>query len=245
VKAALSKAEIVFNLTDRFSSQLKLREKPRVETISTGLREIDCFVDGIPRGAITEIIGSHSSGRTSLILSTLAEATRREETCALVDASDTFDTASAAVAGIDLDQLLWIRCASNVEHAFKSVDLLLQGGGFGVVVLDLGDIPVSYTSRIVSSWWFRFRRAVENTRTSLITVERKASAKSASSLILELKNQQFIWSQTPYLLKEKPPPRPPISNLLSGARLQVERQKPVYLSEQKAWFATQTFYRAG
>jgi recombination protein RecA len=245
VKAALSKRDLVSAVKDRFSSQFQLREKPVVETIPTGLREVDSIIDGIPRGAITEIVGPASSGRTSLMLSLLAESTLAQETCALVDASDSLDTASASIAGIDLEHLLWIRCSSNVEHAFKSVDLLLQSGGFGLVILDLGDIPISYTSRIVSSWWFRFRRAVEDTRTSLVVVEQKASAKSASSLILNLKPKRFAWSQTPHLLKEKPPPSHPISNLLSGAQIQVERQKPVFLSEQKACFAASTFYQAG
>ena len=42
----------------------------------------------MPRGCLTEIIGAASSGRTSLLISILAAATAREETCALIDAED-------------------------------------------------------------------------------------------------------------------------------------------------------------
>jgi len=48
-----------------------------------------------------------------------------------------FRAAAAAETGIDFDRLLWIRCAANIEHAFKATDLLLHAGGFGLVVLDM------------------------------------------------------------------------------------------------------------
>ena len=97
-------------------------------------------LEGLPRGAITEIHGTASSGRTSLLLSALAVATTQEETCALVDTSDTFDLLSAANARVDCDRLLWVRCSGSVERAFKATDLLLQSGGFGLVALNLADV---------------------------------------------------------------------------------------------------------
>ena len=57
----------------------------------SGVPEIDTATGGLPRGCLTEIFGPASSGRTSLLLSVLAEATAREEACALVDAEDAFD----------------------------------------------------------------------------------------------------------------------------------------------------------
>ena len=53
----------------------------------------------------------------------------------------------------------------SLEQALKATDLLLQGGGFGLVVVDLGDVPVQAARRVPLTSWFRFRRAVENTRT--------------------------------------------------------------------------------
>ena len=43
----------------------------------------------------------------------------------------------------------------------KVTDLLLQSNGFGMIVLDLGDIPVRSARRISLASWFRFRRAIE------------------------------------------------------------------------------------
>ena len=105
----------------------------------TGLPEVDALAGGFPQGCLTEIYGPSSSGRTSLMLAAMAQTTGREGLCALVDASDAFDPASAAAAGVHLERLLWVRCGGNAEHALKAADLLVQGGGFGMVVMDLAD----------------------------------------------------------------------------------------------------------
>src|ERR1700687_522362 len=90
------------------ASRLEVRPSP--EMGSSGIREIDALTGGLPRGCLSEICGSASSGRTSVLLAALAAATRREEVCALVDASDALDAVSAAAAGVDLERLLWVRC---------------------------------------------------------------------------------------------------------------------------------------
>jgi recombination protein RecA len=74
--------------------------------------------------------------------------------------------------------------ARPVEQALKVADLLLQGGGFGLVVLDLGDVPMEIARRIPLASWFRFRRAVENTPTVLLTIVQESCAKTCASLVL-------------------------------------------------------------
>lgn len=162
--------------------------------MSTGIAEVDFIMGGLPRGAVTEIFGPPSSGRTSFMFSTLAHATHHDEVCVLVDTSDCFDPATAAAAGVDLDRLLWIRCASNIEHAFKATDLLLQGGGFGLVLLDLGEVAGKDARRIISSWWYRFRRTVENTPTALVVIAADSCVRSCASLALEMSSDTDIWS---------------------------------------------------
>ena len=54
---------------------------------------------------------------------------------------------------------------SRLEQVLKVTDLLLQSNGFGMIALDLGDIPTSSARRIPMASWFRFRRAVEHTPT--------------------------------------------------------------------------------
>jgi len=185
------------------------------EFASTGLPEVDALTGGLPRGALTEIVGPASSGRTSLLLAILAEATRRQEVCAVVDASDAFDPAAAG-GGVDLSRLLWVRCGGNPEHALRAADLLVQGGGFGCVALDLGDIPPRVVRRIPLACWFRLQRAVENTPTMLVALEQVSCAPSCASLVLGMKPQRLNWSGTPEC-----------SQLLRGARFEASPRKPM------------------
>ena len=193
MKGAVIKTESVSSLLSRFGDVFERRDKHLPGVLPTGIAEIDEFFNGFPRGAITEIHGAPSSGRTSLLLSALAVATMQEETCALVDASDTFDLSSAASARVACDRILWVRCSGSVERAFKATDLLLQSGGFGLVALNLADMAPKYARRIISSWWFRFRRAIESTPTALIVVTPVPCIRSCAALVLEVKNEGAVW----------------------------------------------------
>jgi recombination protein RecA len=172
---------------------LDWQSRPAPECVPSGIPALDEATGGLPRGCLTEIFGPPSSGRTSLLLSILAQATDREEVCALIDAEDAFDPASASAAGVRLDRLLWVR-SDNAEHALKAADLLIQGGGFGVVVLDLGDTPPAIARRISLTSWFRLRRAVENTPTVLVSVARQSNAKTCAALQLACAREQAHWS---------------------------------------------------
>jgi len=200
-------------MSERLSSTLLLRERVAPRMVSTGVTALDALTGGLPRGALTEIVGPASSGRTGVMLAALAEATRRQEICALVDASDSFDPASAAEAGVDLERLLWVRCSDGLRRKFgltrtalrspangfafggaleqvlKVTDLLLQSGGFGMVVLDLGDIPPESARRMPLTSWFRFRRAVEPTTTVLLLLEQEPCAKTCASLVVLLERE--------------------------------------------------------
>ncbi len=245
MRAVFSKAEIESEITSRFGSAFKLHEKRAVDVISTGIPQIDSFTcGGLPRGAITEIFGPASSGRTSFMLSALAHATEHQEICALVDTNNSFDPTSASQTEINFERLLWIRCANNLEHAFKSTDLLLQGGGFGLVVLDLGDVAAKDAKRIISSWWYRFRRTLEATPTALMVIAEESCVGSRAALGLELKKEICLWSSA-NPGASGPPKRHhlsavaaaqcqvsrtlPHSNLLQGLSFQVQCSRPLYL----------------
>lgn len=191
--------------------------KPR-EILATGLASLDAAIEGFPRGAISEIVGPESSGRTTIIHSLLAASTSNQEICAYVDTADSFDPVSAAAAGISLSQLIWIRCASNPSHALKAADLLLHAGGFGAVILDLCQIPARDANRIPISYWYRFRLAIDNTPTILAVVEKQPLVKSCASLLLEMKRKKTAWVGAPgfELMREvelEAIPRKPIRNL--------------------------------
>jgi recombination protein RecA len=75
---------------------------------------------------------------------------------------------------------------SQLEQVMKVTDLLLQSNGFGMIVLDLADIPVRSARRIPLASWFRFRRAIEHTPTVLLVLEQQPIAGSCSSVLLKV-----------------------------------------------------------
>jgi recombination protein RecA len=289
----------------------RLEVRPAPEMVSSGIPQLDLLTGGLARGCLTEICGTASSGRTSVLLFALARATERGEVCALVDASDAFDPASAAAAGMEMSRLLWVRCGekyplrkhssaaltgpgktgdsspafpsgksqdsyegmssgkphnsylgmpsgipqgfreghdrgpqqarvspagvegfracpersrmgavspaqsssalaaedsrnlqrgklsgwknpetrrweSQLEQMLKVTDLLLQSNGFGMIALDLGDVPVESARRIPLASWFRFRRAIEHTPTALLVLEQQPIAGSCSSVLVKV-----------------------------------------------------------
>ena len=202
-------------LNDRFPGIRPTQQKGELAPIPTGVAPFDAVYGGILRGALTEITGSMCSGRSSLLLSVLARLTRQQEVCALIDASDTFDPASAVAAGVDPERLLWIRIhgsrdrkssrgtrtkrdANNpatevLERAIKTADLIVQSKGFGLVALDLAALPAEAVRRVPLTSWFRFRRVVENTRTALLVLECEPHAKTCASLVLKLRLKKARW----------------------------------------------------
>src|SRR5213593_4474449 len=168
-------------------------ERRVFESVPTGIAALDALTGGLTRGAITEIFGPPSSGRTSAMISILAEATAIDEVCALVDGNDAFDPKSAAEAGVELNRLLWIRC-HKLNQVLKATDLLVQGGGFGRVVMDLTDLPLSNVRSIPLASWFRFQRTIEKTPTVLVVMSSENIVKSAAALVLRMEKQDAEWS---------------------------------------------------
>jgi recA bacterial DNA recombination protein len=268
MKSVVAKKEVELALAHRFGGVFQQHQKQPAEIVPTGIGEIDARLNGFPRGAITEIHGTTSSGRTTLLFSALAVASMQEETCALVDTTDTFDLFSAANAQVDCDRLLWVRCSGNLERAFKATDLLLQSGGFGLVALNLADVAAKYTRRIITSWWFRFRRAIENTPTVLVVVTPVPCTRSCAALVLEIKNEGPVWPSTmsfvlenngaklamedsrehstPHLSLVSETAQPvdcsllPLTHahLLQGSRVEVNQERPITWPMEPARFKT-------
>jgi hypothetical protein len=222
------------------ASRLEVRATP--EMVSSGIVQLDALTGGLARGCLTEICGTASSGRTSVLLFALARATERGEVCALVDAGDAFDPASAAAARMEMSRLLWVRCGkkyssrkspsaerrtnsranelpgeksrglnpegqrweSRLGQVLKVTDLLLQSNGFGMIALDLGDVPVPSARRIPLASWFRFRRAIEHTPTALLVLEQQPIAGSCSSVLVKVSGARSQVSGNPLMHSELP-----------------------------------------
>jgi recA bacterial DNA recombination protein len=78
------------------------------------------------------------------------------------------------------------RCERRLEQVLRATDLLLESGGFGLIILDLADVPPLAARHIPLTTWFRFRRAVEHKPTILLAIEQQPIAGSCSSLRLQL-----------------------------------------------------------
>jgi RecA DNA recombination protein len=169
----------------------------------SGVASLDARLGGgLPRGHVSEIVGARSSGRTSLLIHTIAAATARGELVALVDALDMLDVESAAAAGVDLARLLWIRghvvinpglCGDMnqraLEQAIRAFTLVLQAGNFGLVVLDVADAPLPAVRRLPFTTWLRLQRMVENSQTACLLVGSEPMARSSAGLTLRLANR--------------------------------------------------------
>jgi recombination protein RecA len=333
--AALLRAQLEASLSDRAPGAFTLRTRLAPELYLSGIPELDNLLGGgIPRGGITEITGSATTGRTSLALSLLAQLTRKGGACAWVDVQDALDPETAAAHGICLERLLWLRVAGTaigkptpatasaekrrqppnetpaattvrhprnemramnqaasqlfrsgegrqvdkradasstnnrvlefaavgarcaeaqphrrkteqipldrlpprrgeavlegharqmreapsfdqqqatygrrlegvkpqprLERALGAADLLLQAGGFGAIVLDMGDVRADHVTRIAISYWHRFRLAAEQAQTALILLTQSPCAKSCASLVLRCSaNETAPWRLGP------------------------------------------------
>ncbi|MGB8064152.1 MAG: hypothetical protein WCF26_19850 [Candidatus Sulfotelmatobacter sp.] len=86
----------------------------------------------------------------------------------------------------------------GLEQVLRSTDLLLESGDFGMIVLDLSDLPPQSARRIPLTTWFRFRRAVEHKPTILLAIEQQPIAGSCSSLLLQLGAPKFSGEPIPF-----------------------------------------------
>jgi recombination protein RecA len=329
--AAQTRLQVESALARRIPSALTPRPKTIREQLTSGVEELDRLLHGgLPVGAITELVGVTGSGRTTMALAFAAAVSRSERVVSWIDVEDTLDPSSAALNGVVLSQLLWVRCKhlepatcemvspvaraeppvaalhlpirgcgsphprnetkgmpeainavfqahgglndlqmrrerksigtpgapnrpfgkvlnreeqaptdrqpsrkqksmayeprcaepqphrrktesktpprnivhanaskdihkrkaatpwSALDNALRTTDLLLQSGGFGLIVLDLGDVPAEQSWRIPLSTWFRYRAACEHSRASLLVLTQHPCARSSAELVIRM-----------------------------------------------------------
>jgi recombination protein RecA len=195
----LSTLSIRAQVETKIPSAFVPSQRPEYRAMPTGVLQIDAIAGGIGMSCLTELCGSNlaSSGKTSVLTSLLARASQ-EHYCALVDASDSFDPASGEAAGANFSRLLWVRCGKSksklkpLEQAFKAADLLLQSGGFGLIVVDLSGIPERIVRRVPLTTWFRFSRVIEKLPAALVFIEQEPHATSCAGMVLYLTTSPAI-----------------------------------------------------
>ncbi len=117
--------------------RLGSQEKVKVEVIPTGALSLDIAlgVGGIPKGRIIEIYGPESSGKTTLAIHILAEAQKKGDAVAFIDAEHAFDPTYAKNIGLDIDNL-YISQPDFGEQALEILETLVRSAAFSVIVVD-------------------------------------------------------------------------------------------------------------
>lgn len=201
-RAAIESALRARQLDRTLTTAVRLPRSEEGRAAPTGIPVLDgALGGGLPRGALSELSGGRSSGTTTLSLQLLGTATARGEIAALIDASDRLDMTSVCAAGIDPARLLWVRGQSTerahghradglleraLDRAIKAVSLVLQAGGFGVVVLDVADIPAAALKRLPFTTWMRLQRALDGGDTAGVLVVPEPLARSAGGVTIAL-----------------------------------------------------------
>jgi len=86
----------------------------------------------------------------------------------------------------------WVR----MEQALRATDLLMQGGGFSSIVLDLGSLAPEFALRVPLATWFRYRATAEKTHSSLLLLTQSSCAKSSAELSLRLEPGDPLCDET-------------------------------------------------
>lgn len=175
---------------------------------SSGFSAVDRLIGGgFARGQVSEVVGPPSSGRTSLVLSLLAQATSvAGELVAVVDAADAFDPSSAERAGIDLSRVLWVR-VNTPQEALRSTQRLLETEGIPLTLIDL-DTPPTRNSRsshlkpIPRNAWIQLAHQSTRTGNSLVVLSPNRQVGHSAHLVLELESAESRFDGAPPLLTQ-------------------------------------------
>src|SRR5213082_4039843 len=108
-----------------------------IDVIPTGNILIDraLGVGGFPRGRVVEVFGPESSGKTTLALTVIAQAQKRDGLAAFIDVEHALDPGYAKRLGVNLDDLL-VSQPSSGEEALTICETLARSNALDVIVID-------------------------------------------------------------------------------------------------------------
>ena len=157
----------------------------KVPVFSTGSLSLDeaLGIQGLPRGRVVEIYGPESSGKTTLALSTSAQAQKAGGTVAFIDAEHALDLAYATKLGVNVSDML-VSQPDTGEQALEIAETLVRSGAVDVVVIDSvaaltpraeieGDMGASHMglqARLMSQALRKLTYAISSTNTLVIFI---------------------------------------------------------------------------
>ena len=156
-----------------------------VPVVSTGALSLDIALGlgGLPKGRIVEVYGPESSGKTTLALSTVAQAQKNGGTVAFVDAEHALDVSYARKLGVNVDDML-ISQPDTGEQALEITDTLVRSGAVDVLVIDsvaaltpraeiegdMGDSHMGLQARLMSQALRKLTGAINRSHTLVIFI---------------------------------------------------------------------------
>ena len=204
----------------------KLREFAELrqaERVLTGVAPFDRLTGGLIKGGICELTGAEGGGKRGLVFSILANLTRRNNICAVVDASDSFDPPSADRSGVKLNKVLWVKCGGDPKKAVLATDYLIQSGLFGGIWLDLSLAEKDFLDRMPSSYWFRFKVGLKDTPAVLMVTLEETCLRSASHQSLRVSKEESSWAGESGF------------KVMRGAEVKLEMKKPISMTSERIW----------
>ena len=175
-------------------------EDRRLAPLPFGAPALDgLLAGGLPRGALSELHGPASSGRTGLAVALAARVTRAGALVAWVDPADRLDPSSAAESGLDLARCLWLRGGGRLTlpRTLAALGVVLGSGLFEAVVLDLAGVPADELDRLPGTSWIRLARTIEDSPAALLLVAAAHVACGPGGVSLALQPARAEWSGEP------------------------------------------------
>ncbi len=156
-----------------------------IEGISTGSLSIDLALGGrgLPRARVVEIFGPEASGKTTVALSTIAQAQKAGGVAAFIDAEHALDPSWAKRIGVNLEELL-VSQPESAEQALKIAEMLVKSNAVDIVVIDsvaalvpeaelkgeIGDAQPGAQARLMSQALRILTPTISRTRTCVVFI---------------------------------------------------------------------------
>ena len=156
-----------------------------IPVISTGSLDLDIAlgIGGLPVGRIVEIYGPESSGKTTLMLSTIAQAQKKGGIAAFIDAEHALDPSYAKKLGVNIDDLL-VSQPDNGEEALEICESLVRSNAIDIIVIDsvaalvpkaeiegdMGDSHMGLQARLMSQALRKLTGTISKSKTTVVFI---------------------------------------------------------------------------
>ncbi len=166
----------------RLGGNTELKSMP---VISTGALDLDIAlgIGGLPIGRIVEIYGPESSGKTTLMLSAIAQAQQMGGVAAFIDAEHALDPSYAKKLGVNIDDLL-VSQPDNGEEALEICESLVRSNAIDIIVIDsvaalvpkaeiegdMGDSHMGLQARLMSQALRKLTGTISKSKTTVVFI---------------------------------------------------------------------------